>query len=182
MIQIRKKIDGYKSLPMGLREDSHLHSYRKNMVHSFRILMTDARICRTLTYVNTTTNNMKSEKTKKIIYWVLTGLVSFVFLGSATGKLTGNEEAFKMAADFGIDAKTYTMIGVAELISLILFILPRTGVVGTILLSAYMGGAIASHAQHGLPILAPSVILTFVLLVSFYRFPELVNRLLNRQS
>jgi len=132
--------------------------------------------------IHSTTNNMKSEKSKKIIYWVLTGLVSFVFLGSASGKLTGNEEAFKMAADFGIDAKTYTMIGVAELISLILLILPRTGVVGTILLSAYMGGAIATHAQHGLPIVAPSVILTFVLLVSFYRFPELVNRLLNRQS
>ncbi len=130
----------------------------------------------------TTTNNMKSEKTKKIIYWILTGLVSFVFLGSASGKLTGNEEAFKMAAEFGIDAKTYTMIGVVELVSLLLFILPRTGVIGTLLLSAYMGGAIATHVQHGVPIIAPCVILTFVLLVSFYRFPELVNRLLNRQS
>ena len=125
---------------------------------------------------------MKSEKTKKIIYWVLTGLVSFVFLGSASGKLTGNEEAVKMAANFGIDAHTYTMIGIVELVSLLLFIFPRTGVIGTILLSAYMGGAIATHVQHGVPILAPCIILTFVLLVSFYRFPELVNRLLNRQS
>jgi hypothetical protein len=132
--------------------------------------------------IDPTTIKMKSEKTKKIIYWVLTGLVSFVFLGSASGKLTGNEEAFKMAAEFGIDAKTYTMIGVLELISLILFILPRSGVVGTLLLSAYMGGAIATHLQHELSIVAPCVILTFVLLVSFYRFPELINKIFNRQS
>jgi hypothetical protein len=126
---------------------------------------------------------MNSEKTKKIIYyWVLTGLVSFIFLGSASGKLTGNEEAIKMAATFGIDAPTYTKIGIVELVSILLFIFPRTGLIGTILLTAYMGGAIATHVQNGVPILAPSIILTFVLMVSFYRFPEMVSRLLNRQS
>ena len=125
---------------------------------------------------------MKSEKTKKIIYWVLTGLVSFIFLGSAAGKLTGNEEAVKMAASFGIDAHNYTMIGIVELVSLLLFIFPRTGVIGTILLTAYMGGAIATHVQNGVPILAPCVILTFVLLVAFYRFPEMASRFFNKQS
>ena len=87
-----------------------------------------------------------------------------------------------MAANFGIDAHTYNMIGIVELVSLLLFIFPRTGVIGTILLSAYMGGAIATHVQHGVPILAPCIILTFVLLVAFYRFPELVSRIFNKQS
>ena len=123
-----------------------------------------------------------TSKTQKIIYWGLTALVGFVFLGSAISKLTANAEAIKMAAGFGIDASTYSMLGIIELASVILFIIPRTGVVGTILLAAYMGGAIATHVQNGVPILAPCVILTFVLLVAFYRFPELVNRLLNRQS
>jgi hypothetical protein len=123
-----------------------------------------------------------NTKTKKIIYWVLTGLVSFVFLGSASGKLTGNEEALKMAANFGLDSKTYLLIGVLELASLILFIIPRTGIIGTLLLSAYMGGAIATHLEHNDSIIAPCVILTFTLLVAAYRFPELLSKLFNSKS
>ncbi|NBX11301.1 MAG: DoxX family protein [Chitinophagaceae bacterium] len=123
--------------------------------------------------------NKTSEKTKRIIYWVLTGLVAFVFLGSAAGKLSANEEALKMAAGFGLDAKTYTMLGIVELISIILFIIPRTGIVGTLLLAAYMGGAIASHLEHGVSIVAPCIVQTFMFLVAFYRFPELRSKLLN---
>ena len=126
--------------------------------------------------------NKKSEKTKRIIYWVLTALVAFVFLVSAAGKFTANEEAVKMAAGFGLDAKTYTMLGVVELLSVILFIIPRTGIVGTLLLAAYMGGAIASHLEHEVSIVAPCIVQAFMLLVSFYRFPELRSKLLNSKS
>ena len=121
-------------------------------------------------------------KTKKVIYWVLTGLVSFVFLGSTFGKLTGNEEALKMAANFGLDSKTYLLIGVIELVSLLLFIIPRTGIIGTMLLSAFMGGAIATHLEHNESVIAPCIILTFTLLISAYRFPELISKLMNKKS
>jgi len=123
--------------------------------------------------------NKTSEKTKQIIYWVLTGLVAFVFLGSAAGKLSANEETIKMAAGFGLDAKTYTILGIVELVCAILFIIPRTGIVGTLLLTAYMGGAIASHLEHGVSIVAPCIIQTFMLAVAFFRFPELRFKLLN---
>ena len=123
-----------------------------------------------------------NTKSKQIIYWVLTGLVAFIFLGSASGKLTGNEEVLKMATAFGLDAKTYTLIGIVEVTSLILFIIPRTGILGTLLLSAYMGGAIATHLQHGVPILAPCIIQAFVFVVAFYRFPELRSKLFNTNS
>jgi len=116
---------------------------------------------------------MQSEKTKRIIYWVLTSLISMVFLGSAASKFNGSEEALKMAGSFGLDAKTFTMIGVLELSCLLLFIIPRTGVIGTLLLAAYMGGAIATHLQHGVSIVGPCVIQGLMFLVAFYRFPEL---------
>lgn len=121
---------------------------------------------------------MKSATIKRIIYWVLTALIAFVFLGSAAGKLSANEEALKMAAGFGLDAKTYTILGMVELLSIILFIIPRTGMIGTLLLTAYMGGAIASHLEHGVSIIAPCIVQTLMLLVAFYRFPELRTRLL----
>lgn len=67
-------------------------------------------------------------KTNKTIAWGLTGLISLAFLGSAVGKFMANEEALKMAETFGIDASTYLMIGVVELFCLLLFIIPRTGI------------------------------------------------------
>ena len=56
-----------------------------------------------------------SEKTKKIIYWVLTGLVAFIFLGSAMGKFTADEKALEMAASMGLDANTYKLLGCIEI-------------------------------------------------------------------
>jgi hypothetical protein len=126
--------------------------------------------------------NGQLSKTQKIIYWGLTALVGFVFLGSAISKLTANAEGIKIAAGFGIDASTYSMLGIIELASVILFIIPRTGVVGTILLAAYMGGAIATHVQNGISIVAPCIIQTFVLVVAFYRFPALRTDLLKSKS
>ncbi len=120
-----------------------------------------------------------SKKSSNLIYWVLTGLVSLIFIGSASGKFFANEEALKMAASFGLDAKTNTILGIVELLSLILFVIPRTGILGTLLLAAYMGGAIATHLEHGQSIIAPCIIQTILFLVAFYRFPELRTKLLN---
>jgi hypothetical protein len=119
-----------------------------------------------------------SDKLKKIIYWVLTGLVAFVFVGSVLGKFTADSDALKMAEGFGLNAQNYTILGVIEIISIILFIIPRTGILGTLLLAAYMGGAIATHLEHGQSVIVPCVIQTFLWIVAVYRFPELKTRLL----
>ena len=122
---------------------------------------------------------MMSTKSNNLIYWILTGLVSLIFIGSASGKLFPNDEALKMAASFGLNAKTNTLLGIVELLSLILFVIPRTGILGTFLLVAYMGGAIATQLEHGQSIIAPCIIQSFLFLVAFYRFPELRTKLLN---
>ncbi len=114
---------------------------------------------------------------KKVIYWVLTGMVAFVFLGSAYGKISGS-----MAPGFGIDAATFKMLGCIELGSLILFIIPRTGVLGTLLLVAYLGGAIATHVEHAQPVMAPICITVFVWVVALIRFPELTQRILGKNN
>ena len=123
-----------------------------------------------------------SPKTKQIIGWVLAGLVGALFLFSASGKLMGSEEGMKMAATFGLDATAFKMLGIVELISVVLFLIPRTGVLGTLLLAAYMGGAIATHLEHGESIVAPCVIQAFVWIVAVFRFPELQSRLLGSMN
>lgn len=121
-------------------------------------------------------------KSNKIVYWVLTGLISLVFIGSAFGKLTANEESLKMASNFGLDSATFTFLGILELACVILFIIPRTGIIGTMLLAAYMGGAIATHVEHGESILAPCIVQSILFLIAFYRFPELRSTLLDSKS
>ena len=117
------------------------------------------------------------EKTKKIVYWILTGLIALLFGSSSLGKLFSSPEALKMAEAFGLTGQTYMTLGIIELVSVILFVIPRTGVLGSLLLIAYMGGAIATHLEHGQPIMAPCVIQAVLWLIIIFRFPELRERL-----
>jgi uncharacterized membrane protein YphA (DoxX/SURF4 family) len=119
-----------------------------------------------------------TTKTQNIINWVLAGLVGFIFISSSISKLSGSEEALKMAANIGLDTTAFKIIAIVELISAILFVVPRTGVLGALLLAAYMGGAIATHAEHGLSVVAPCAIQAFIWIAAVVRFPELRTRLL----
>jgi hypothetical protein len=122
-----------------------------------------------------------NEKQRNILNWVLAGLVAFIFISSGGMKLSGSPEAVKMASDFGIDASSFTMIAVVEILSALIFLYPRTGVIGTLLLAAYMGGAIATHIEHGQSIMAPAVIEAIVWVVAAVRFPELTERLMGKR-
>ncbi|PBB81652.1 hypothetical protein CK218_08375 [Mesorhizobium sp. WSM3879] len=47
------------------------------------------------------------------------------------------------------DPNTARLLGIVGLISTVLYALPRTSVLGAILLTAYMGGAISTHVRIG---------------------------------
>ena len=121
-------------------------------------------------------------KTRNTINWVLAGLVALIYIGSAAGKLSGSADAVKMAEGFGISAGSFTILGVVELIAVILFVIPHTGILGTLLLAAYMGGAVATHLEHNLSIVAPAVISAFGWIVAVVRFPELTQRIIGKKE
>lgn len=85
--------------------------------------------------------------TRKNIGWVLTGLLAAVLLFSAFGKLSGSEEVKQMFESGGL-VGWQTIIGLGELVSLILFILPKTMRLGALLLCGYFGGAIMFHMSN----------------------------------
>ncbi len=121
-----------------------------------------------------------NTKTKNIINWVLAGIVAFIFIGSGIAKITANEEALAQAANFGLDKSSYALLGVVEFIAIILFLIPRTSIIGTLLLVAYMGGAIATHLEHAQPLMPPVAISILVWIVAFVRNPELSDRILGK--
>lgn len=61
-----------------------------------------------------------------------------------------------------------------------MFLIPRTAVLGTLLLVAYMGGAIATHLQHNQPLGAAMGIAALVWIVAALRLPELTSRILRK--
>lgn len=118
-----------------------------------------------------------NTKTNTAIQWIATGLVGFLFAGSAMSKFFGGEATLEMAKGIGLSIESFKVLGIIELLSVLLFIFPRTGLVGTLLLVAYMGGAIATHLTHGQSVIGPVVIEAFIWLAALVRFPELRTRL-----
>ncbi len=120
-----------------------------------------------------------SSKTKNIVGWVLGGLVTALFLFSGAGKFMAGEEGAKMAEGMGLTLSTLKTLGVVEIIAAFLFLYPRTGILGTLLLAAYMGGVIATHLEHGMDITAPCVIQAIIWCTAVFRFPELRSRIMS---
>jgi hypothetical protein len=123
-----------------------------------------------------------SPRVRNIVNWVLAGLVGFVFIGSGIMKLMAGEEIVANAVKLGLDAGTFQIIGVVELIAIVLFLIPRTGILGTLLLAAYLGGAMVAHLTHNESVVAPAVVQAFVWIVAVIRFPELLDRFLGKKA
>jgi len=120
-----------------------------------------------------------SSKTKKIIGLILSSIVLLLMAASAIDKIGGSAHALEMTRSFGITPGVYRLLGIIELSSVILFAIPRTGILGLLLLSSYLGGAIATHLQHGQSIWFPVAIATLVWITAVIRFPELMARVRN---
>ncbi|SEL80060.1 DoxX-like family protein [Chitinophaga rupis] len=121
-----------------------------------------------------------TSKTKNIGGWIISGLIGLMLAASAFDKIIESTHALQMGTSFGLSAGTYSLLGIIEILSVLLFLYPRTGVLGTLLLSSYLGGAIATHLQHQQNIVFPIAIEVFVWIAAVVRFPELTQRLFNR--
>ena len=65
-------------------------------------------------------------------------------------------------------------IGVVELLCVILYFVPRTSILGAILMTGYLGGAVATHVRGGeLAAVAPIVIGVLAWLALYLREPRL---------
>ena len=90
--------------------------------------------------------------------WVASALPVLVLLMSATMKLTHNADMAKQFVDkFGYTDTMATPLGIVEVLCTILYCIPRTCVLGAILLTGYLGGAVATHVRVGDPPIAPLV-------------------------
>lgn len=80
-----------------------------------------------------------------------------IVLSSARWKLTSDPWYVQEWARIGWPAGALPLIASLQLVAIVLYVIPQTALLGAVLLTGYLGGAIASYARIGepVPILVP---------------------------
>jgi hypothetical protein len=70
--------------------------------------------------------------------------------------------AIEASARLGFSANAVLAIGVVELACLVLYALPRTAVLGAVILTGYLGGAVETHVRLGDPLFSHVLVPIYV--------------------
>jgi len=92
------------------------------------------------------------------IVWVgrvLSGLASCVFALSAFMKLKGGPDLAQGMAHLGMPESMVLPVAILEIACLVIYLIPATSILGAILLTGYLGGAICTHWRVGDPFFIP---------------------------
>jgi hypothetical protein len=86
--------------------------------------------------------------------WAMSGLVIAFLLMDATMKLLALPIVLETSGPLGfVGADMARALGVVLLVCTLLYIAPQTAVLGAILVTGYLGGAVATHVRVGSPLL-----------------------------
>jgi DoxX-like protein len=96
---------------------------------------------------------------------IVSGLAVLFLLFDSLIKVMKLAPAVEGTTALGYPATAVRGIGIIELICLILYVVPRTSVFGAILLTGYLGGAIATHVRVGSPLLTHTLFPIYVALL-----------------
>jgi hypothetical protein len=98
---------------------------------------------------------MMNSKGMTIAGWILSGLFVLFMLGaSVTPKLAGMQVADDTMRQLGWPDGYVLMIGIIELVLVLLYVFPKTSVLGAVLMMALLGGAMATQIRVGNPLLS----------------------------
>jgi hypothetical protein len=80
---------------------------------------------------------------------VLSGLMALMFVFDGLGHLMKPAPVVEAFARLGYPLSTSVGIGVLLLVCTAIYVTPRTSILGAILLTGYLGGAVATHLRAG---------------------------------
>lgn len=101
--------------------------------------------------MNTTTLNTRTNTA----LWtgrILSGLAVLFLAFDLSLKLLRPPMAVEGTVQLGYPASVLLGLGIIQLICLIVYLIPRTAIIGAILWTGYLGGAIATHVRVGNPL------------------------------
>jgi hypothetical protein len=94
----------------------------------------------------------KISKTRLWTSYVMSGLVILFMLMDSIMKFVKPPEVIEGTVALGFAEQHISVIGTLGLISTLLYAFPRTSILGAILLTAYFGGAVATHLRLNNPL------------------------------
>ncbi|MEO6189933.1 MAG: DoxX family protein [Saprospiraceae bacterium] len=97
-------------------------------------------------------SNIQINNTSKWVSYILQGIVALMFTMAAVNNILHTEMAVNGAKEFGYSSDSILWLGIILIISTIFYVIPKTNVLGAILLSAWLGGGVATHLIHQDPI------------------------------
>ena len=96
---------------------------------------------------------------------IITGLVALFLLMDGAMKLVKPAFVVEETMRLGYPERVIVPIGVVLIVCTILYLVPKTAVLGAILLTGYLGGAVATHVRAGEPVFSVVFAIVFGVLV-----------------
>ena len=99
--------------------------------------------------------------------WALSGLAILFLAADAAGKLLVPETMIANSPPLGLPADPgfHRALGAILAACVLLYALPRTSVLGAVLLTGYLGGAVATHLRVGSPLFSHTLFGVYVGLI-----------------
>lgn len=101
--------------------------------------------------MQSTTQAVPVSKTMLWVGRVMSALPVLMLLFSSVMKLMKPAPVVEGFAHLGYPASLALGLGIVELACAVVYVIPRTSVLGAILLTGYLGGATATHVRIGEP-------------------------------
>ena len=83
---------------------------------------------------------------------ILSGIAILFLLADSFGKLVKAQAVIEGTLKLGYPESSIIPIGIILLVCVVLYAIPRTAVLGAILLTGYLGGAVATNLRVGAPL------------------------------
>ena len=100
---------------------------------------------------------------------VISVLASLMFAMSSFMKFKGGAEVTQGMAHLGLPESLMMPLAILEISCVVVYLIPVTSVLGAILLTGYMGGAICTHLRVGDPVFVQIALGIFVWLGLYLR-------------
>jgi hypothetical protein len=110
---------------------------------------------------NTSTLGTQIAPVSKKMRWagrVMSALPVLMLLFSGVMKLMKPASVVEGFAHLGYPESLALGLGIIELACAVIYVIPRTSVLGAILLTGYLGGATATHVRIGEPFFMPIIL------------------------
>ena len=105
---------------------------------------------------------------------ILSALPILFMIGGGLWSLTKPPQAIESMRKFGWEEHSLQLVAALEVVSALLYAIPQTAVLGAMLLTGYLGGAVATHLRVGDPGWPTAVVMGILVWLGLYlREPRL---------